>query len=320
MLRRRTTFSSWSTPCTVNTALDVSRPSRLSFMWTVLLGSDVDNQTLAQDAAGPSTPTVMAVAPQQDLHTRPVVAQRRDQAAQPEHDLSPGRPGGGAQEGGDHAALAVEHHDRLEAVLIIVRVEQAKLLATVHGVEGVVDVEHDAARHPAEALAVVVDQGTAHAQQGVPVRQVLGPRHSGLRTQVAMLRQPIHRQLEQRISPQTVGVVAVLVAGGDHQHAEADDLIEPVHDALGRPRVTDARGKTPGDPQPLLDLPQDQQATIGRHQLAVEARLDRPTADCDRPGKIGLAWSLAGMRRPDRCGLVSTPKSYIRSEVCTRAR
>jgi hypothetical protein len=95
----------------------------------------------------------------------------------------------------------------------------------------------------------------AHAQQGVPIRQVLGPRHGGLRAQVAMLRQPIHRQLEQRVGPQGVGVVAVLVAGGDHQHAEADDLIEPVHDALRRTRVTDARGKTPGDPQPLLDLP-----------------------------------------------------------------
>src|SRR3954467_12042418 len=80
------------------------------------LGSDVDNQTLAQDAAGPSTPTIMAIGPQQDLDTRPVVAQRRDQAAQPEHDLSPARPARRAQEGGDHTALAVEDHDRLEAV------------------------------------------------------------------------------------------------------------------------------------------------------------------------------------------------------------
>src|SRR3954469_25798199 len=139
MLRRRTTFSSWSTPCTVNTALDVSRPSRLSFMWTVLLGSDVDNQTLAQDAAGPSTPTIMAVGPQQDLDTRPVVAQRRDQAAQPEHDLSPARPARRAQEGGAHTALAVEDHDGLETVLVVMGVEWAQLLATVHSVESVVD-------------------------------------------------------------------------------------------------------------------------------------------------------------------------------------
>ena len=94
-----------------------------------------------------------------------------------------------------------------------------------------------------------------------------------------MLRQPIHRQLEHRVGPQGVGIVAVLIARGDHQHAEADNLIEPVHDALRRPRVGNAGGKALGDPQPLLDLPQDQQATIGRHQCAVEARLDRPSAD-----------------------------------------
>ena len=158
-------------------------------------------------------------------------------------------------------------------------VEQAKLLATMHGVEGVVDVEHDAARHLAEALAIVVDHGAAHAQQGVPVRQVLGARHGRLRAQVAVFGQPVHRQLEQRVGPQGIGVVAVLVAGGDHQHAEADDLVEPVHDALRRPRVTDAGGKTPGDPQPLLNLPQDQQPTIGGHQGAVKARLDLPPAD-----------------------------------------
>ena len=49
-------------------------------------------------------------------------------------------------------------------------VEQAQLLADVHGVEGVVDVEHDAARHLVKALAIMVHPGAAHAQQGVPVR------------------------------------------------------------------------------------------------------------------------------------------------------
>jgi len=101
---------------------------------------------------------------------------------QPEHDLSPARSARGAQEGGDHTALAVEDHDGLEAVLVVMGVEQAQLLATMHGVEGVVDVEHDAARHLAKALAIMVHHGAAHAQQGVPVRQVLGARNSGLRT------------------------------------------------------------------------------------------------------------------------------------------
>ena len=162
----------------------------------------------------------MAVGAQQYLDARPVVTQGRDQAAQPEQDLSHGRSASGAQ-------------------------------------------------------------------QGAPVRQVLGARHGGLRTQLAVFGQPVHRQLEQRVGSQGVGVVAILVAGGDHQHAEPDDLIEPVQAALGRARVTNTIGETPGDPQPLLDLPQQQQTTIGGHQRAVEARLDHRSADRSQAGQNG---------------------------------
>ena len=164
----------------------------------------------------------------------------------------------------------------------------------MHGVKGIVDVEHDATRHLAEALAVVIDQGAAHAQQRVPVRQVLGARNSRLRTQIAMVGQPVHRQLEQRIGPQVIGVVAVLVAGGDHQHAKADDLIEPMHDALGRPRVMDAGGEPLGDPQALLDLAQHQQPPIGGHHRAVEARLNRTPKDRRQAGQNRSSFVIGG--------------------------
>src|SRR3954452_11120060 len=109
-------------------------------------GSDAENviEPFGTAEAQHLRRAIMAVGPQQDLDTRPVVAQRRDQAAQPEHDLSPARPARRAQEGGDHTALAVEDHDGLETVLVVMGVEWAQLLATVHSVESVVDVEHDA--------------------------------------------------------------------------------------------------------------------------------------------------------------------------------
>src|SRR5450759_5365153 len=70
-----------------------------------------------------------------------------------------------------------------------VRVEQAKLLAAMHGIEGVIDIEHDASRHPPEAVAVMIDHGTAHAQQGARIGQVLGARDRGLRAQISVVRQ-----------------------------------------------------------------------------------------------------------------------------------
>src|SRR5512132_3847988 len=90
---------------------------------------------------------VVAVGAQQDVHLRPVGADRADQAPEKGADLDALRPLRRAQDGGDEAALAIEDDDRLEAVVVIMGVEQAQLLAAVHRVEGVVDIEDDALRH-----------------------------------------------------------------------------------------------------------------------------------------------------------------------------
>ena len=82
-------------------------------------------------------------------------------------------PFGGPQHGRDEAALTVEHDDGLEPVFVVVGIEQPQLLATVHGVEGVIDVEHDPLGHLPEGRAVQVNHRPPHAQQGSHVRQVL---------------------------------------------------------------------------------------------------------------------------------------------------
>ena len=79
------------------------------------------------------------------------------------------------------------------------------------------------------------------------------------------------RQLERRIPAQAVGVVGVLVAGRDHEQAEADDLRQSMNDPPGRPRVFQARCKPVSDSQPLLDLPQAQHAGIRGQPPAIEA-------------------------------------------------
>ena len=137
---------------------------------------------------------------------------------------TPARPLAGPQQRGDKTALAVEHDDRLEAVIVMVGVEQAQLLPAMHAVEGIVDIEHDALGHLPERAAILLDQRPPEAQQRPPVGQVFQPRDRRLRAQLLTRGQTIQRQLEHRVAAQRVGVVAVLVPGGDHQHAEADDL------------------------------------------------------------------------------------------------
>ena len=94
---------------------------------------------------------VVAVGADQDLHPGPVAADLAHQPAQKGAGLGTTRPAGRAQHGGHRPALAVEHHDRLEAILVVVGVEEPQLLPTVDGVEGVVHVQDDAARHLPEA-------------------------------------------------------------------------------------------------------------------------------------------------------------------------
>jgi hypothetical protein len=71
--------------------------------------------------------------------------------------------------------------------------------------------------------------------------------------------------------PQAIRVVAVLVAGGDHQHAKAQDISDAVPHALRRAWVVDAGGEALGQAEPLLDLAQGQQTAIGGQLPAIEA-------------------------------------------------
>src|SRR6185312_8530905 len=97
---------------------------------------------------------IMAVAAQQDLGLRPVGADGAQQAPQQGNDLGAARPFGGTQHSGDEAAFAVEHDDGLEAVFIVMGVEQPQLLSAVNGIERVDDIEHDALGNPRERAAV----------------------------------------------------------------------------------------------------------------------------------------------------------------------
>jgi hypothetical protein len=68
------------------------------------------------------------------------------------------------QQRGHKPPLAVKDDNRLEAVIVVKGVEQAQLLAAMHSVEGVVDIEHDALGYPPERGAVLLDQRPAEAQ------------------------------------------------------------------------------------------------------------------------------------------------------------
>ena len=109
------------------------------------------------------------------------------------------RPFGGTQDRRDQPAPGVEVHDWLETVLVVVGVEQLKLLGAMGGIEGIIQIEHDAVRNLRDRGAVLVDQRHGHAIEIRARRQVLEPGHRRLRTQVlTLLRQAAQGDLEDR--------------------------------------------------------------------------------------------------------------------------
>ena len=130
------------------------------------------------------------------------------------------------------------------------------------GIESVVDVERDAAWHLAEAGAVEPDHGLAHAQQVTRSGQVLEPRDGQLRAQRGTIRQPAEGELEGRVVPQAVGVVAVLIADANHQYPELQDVDDAMHDPPRRAGIGHAGGQAVSDTEAAFDLAQRQHAGI----------------------------------------------------------
>ena len=182
---------------------------------------------------------------------------------------------------------ASEDVDGLEAVLVIMGVEQRQLLAAVDGIVGIVDVEDDALGNTVEAFAKQIDHGQPHARQLAPRRRVLEPRQGWLRHQIATgLGQAPTGQLERRIEAQHVEVVAILVAASDGEHARPDHVGVGVGRARRIARVGQATGKARGKTEPLLDPAQQQHAAVGRQPAAVENGRTNPCLPTgDKPGR-----------------------------------
>ena len=68
---------------------------------------------------------VVRIGAQQDLDPRPEGADGANETAQEGADLMAARPLAGAQQGGNKTPFAIEHDDRLEAVIVVEGVEQA---------------------------------------------------------------------------------------------------------------------------------------------------------------------------------------------------
>ena len=153
----------------------------------------------------------------------------------------------------------------------MVRVEQRQLLLTVSGIIRVVDVEHDARRRTGEAPAVEIDLAEADAGERPPVGEVLQARQCRLAHQIgAGLRCATDGNLQSWIGAQHIDVVAVLVAGSDHQHPRPCHLGVAVTDASRIAVIVERAGDRLGQTQANLDLAKNDKAAIRGQAAGIE--------------------------------------------------
>ena len=153
----------------------------------------------------------------------------------------------------------------------VVRVEQRQLLLTVHGIVRVVDVEHDALGRPCEAAAVEVDLAKADTGERAPVGKVLQSRERRLTHQIgAALWATADRDLQSRIRAQRIDVVAILVAGGNHQHPRPRHIGIAMTDPGRIAVIAEGGADRLGQTQARLDLTQDDETAVRRQAAGIE--------------------------------------------------
>ena len=166
--------------------------------------------------------------------------------------------------------------DRLEAMAAGMAVEQGELLAAVHQIIGIVDVEYDRKWRRWIALAEQIDQPHADPVERPGIDRVLQSRQGRLAHQVdAALGRAVAGDLQCGIGLEPVDVVAILVAGGDHHHAGLHHVGVGVGHQQRIACIRHRCGDHLGDAEPPLDLPQCQKPAVRREI----ARVQR---DCER--------------------------------------
>ena len=198
-----------------------------------------------------------------------------------------GRPQARAQQ-----LLPGEDVERQAAIVSVVAVGKAPFLVAVQPVVGGVEIEHDALGLARLRLNVEIGQQTVHrtrvendllvtalrvgvgrgsleavesALAGTGVAAVLGSA-ALLAFEVLFATQ----QGQQRVGPQLIVIVEILITQHQPVDALGDQFSHAVFDLPGLPMIPEAAGELPQDAGALLGLAQQHAAAVGGDRAAVE--------------------------------------------------
>ena len=221
-------------------------------------------------------PAVMTVATDGDPRVRPVPADTPQKAPQMRGDfLARWRLAGSQNDRDRPAGGGVIDVDRQEAALIIMSVEQRKLLMPVHHVERIVDVQRNRSRRRRIAGAIQIDHDLAQPNNLTQRRCILPARYGRLRAQVcSAVRQSSARNLESRVSTQIIEIVGVLIATRNGENARPQNVRKRVDGSCRIAPIRDRRRQLVGDHQIAFRLSQKHDAAVGTDAAAIKRSAD----------------------------------------------
>lgn len=120
----------------------------------------------------------------------------------------------------------------MAAVMMIV---EAELLLAVRGVLGVIHIQHDDRRWRGITGDELIDERPSDAIEVFSGGRILQARERRGTGQIAraVQRPALQAEFEQWITPQGVGVIAILIGAGDLIHALGNQVAQRVRDVAG---------------------------------------------------------------------------------------
>lgn len=218
---------------------------------------------------------------QQDAHMRPVGTDCGDDVRHLLDGAGAGVDVRAAQLGGEQMAAA-EDVERQVAIAAVVGVEEAALLAAVHGIVGGVEIEDDLLRRPAMRLEEEVDEErldrrrivgdlVVARRRGARALEPVQGRLAGYRRAAeTTARELAGEHRHDRIVAQRIVIVQVLVAERQPEDPLHDQRLDLVLDRRAQAPIGEAGGQASDEIDRPIGSAEQQRAGIGGDHTAVE--------------------------------------------------
>lgn len=192
--------------------------------------------------------------------------------------------------------------DGQETALVVMNVEQRKLLMSVYHVERIVDVKRDGSWRRRLARAIAIDYHLTQPDDLPQRRRILPGRHGRLRARVCFgVRQAPAGNFERRSGTHIIETIGVFIATRNGENAGTQNVRQRADGSYQVAPMGDRRRQFVGDHQLPLRPSQKHDAAVGANAAALERSGDLLAAN---------GWKC---KVQIGTGLASTTESYAAS-------